>query len=207
MFNFIKMKKNFSILLISFFLYSFASAQVYRISKFNADLLSNKVFVRWSVIAGSTCQQVIVERSTDSINFKDVHIYPTICGLSSEESNYSWIDENPINYNLNFYRLKIEQLEFTEAVKVDYNSKLKQGEIAIYPNPVQNTAELWFERPKNELLQLEIYSISGHYITEVNNIETNHISFDFSFLRKGTYLLKLFSLDSDFSKKATVIKQ
>lgn len=207
MLNFIKMNKNYTILLISFFIYSLASAQVYRISKFNADLLTNKVLVRWSVIAGSTCQEVIVQRSTDSINFKDIYVYPTICGLSNEESNYSWVDEQPINYSLNYYRLKIEQLEFTEIEKVDYNSKLKQGEIAIYPNPVINTAELWFERPKNELLQMEIYSISGHYITEINNIESNHITFDFSYLRKGTYFIKLYSLESDFSQKATLLKQ
>lgn len=70
--------------LICFFLFTqtFAFSQSDRLLRFSVVPVDNnqKVQVRWTMNAGSTCSDVVVERSIDSINFNEVYVYPSICG-------------------------------------------------------------------------------------------------------------------------------
>ena len=55
------------------------SERLLRFSAVSADN-DEKVLVRWTMAAGSTCLDVRAERSSDNISFQEVHVYPGVCG-------------------------------------------------------------------------------------------------------------------------------
>jgi hypothetical protein len=200
------MKKSILFLCFICFLTTSSIAQVDRLVRFTAELSGESVIVTWVVGAGSTCQEVVVQRSLDSINFKDVYIYPTICGDSDEPVVYNWIDRKPTNYSLNYYRMKIEGVDFTEAVKVDYNSKVLFGEINLFPNPVDSQLEFWFENNQSQQFQFRILSYSGNVLFFSDKITGQKVTFDASFLQAGVYIVELKNIENSEVKTKKFVK-
>lgn len=162
-------------------------AQADRVIQFDAILSGGKTIVTWTVGAGSTCESVVVQRSTDSTNFLDIYTYPSICGNSTTDEKYSWIDPNPISYSLNYYRLKIENVDFTNNRLVDNNSRIRPGELSIYPNPSNGKTTFWFEHKVSRSYQVQIYNPKGQLEFKNTTINTNSFELDVSFLSSGLY--------------------
>jgi len=179
-----------------FLLISPCLSQVDRIVKFSATLSGQSVIVNWVVGAGSTCQEVVVQRSIDSVNFRDVYTYPSICGDSDEPESYNWIDQTPINYSYNYYRMKIEGVDFTNAIKVDYNSKVIFGEINIFPNPIQNQLEFWFENNSRQKYQFRILDYSGKEYFVSREFVNQQVIWNANDLLSGVYILELKNLQN-----------
>tara|TARA_R110002049_G_scaffold3502_10_gene26255 strand:- start:3053 stop:3655 length:603 start_codon:yes stop_codon:yes gene_type:complete len=170
-------------LLLSIVIYG----QVDRVIQFDAVLSGGKTIITWTVGAGSTCESVVVQRSTDSINFRDIYTYPSICGNSTVDEKYSWIDQSPIPCSLSYYRLKIENVDFTSTRLVDNNSRIKRGELSIYPNPSAGRTEFWFEQLSNKSYQIQFYNSKGQLEFENKLLNTNSFELDVSFLSSGFY--------------------
>jgi hypothetical protein len=183
--------------LITFiFLLSFSlSAQIDRVVQFDAALSGGKTIITWTVGAGTTCESVVVQRSSDTAFFQDVYTYPSICGNSAVDESYAWIDEEPIPFSLNYYRLKVENVDFTWAKKVDNNSQIKKGELSIYPNPSRTNTAFWFEQKRGMIYQLVISDFMGKTIYTSNEEQTSTFELDVSALNAGVY--NAFVLDED----------
>lgn len=182
-------------------------AQANRVIQFDAVLSGGKTIVSWSVGAGSTCESVVVQRSTDSLNFRDIYTYPSICGNSTADESYAWIDPKPIPYSLSYYRLKIENVDFTGIKKIDYNSRVTAGKLSIYPNPSNGKTEFWFEQKANRTYQMQLYNAKGQLKFESQILNSNSFELDVSFLPSGFYWV--FILDekgtSTYNSKLLVI--
>lgn len=79
------------------------------LANFSAQQISNSVNISWTVKAGFSCTDVNVEHSTDSINFISIYTYPGVCGATSEDQDYDFVQQNPDkntnNYTISYYRL------------------------------------------------------------------------------------------------------
>lgn len=185
--------------LVFIFLFSsiFSFSQAERIVEFGAVLSGGKTIINWTVGAGLTCQSVVVQRSEDSVNFKDVYVYPSICGSTLTEEKYTWIDANPIEYSINFYRLKIENVDFTSIEFVDNNSGIETGKLNIYPNPTKGITEFWFENEENARFRFQLFNSSGRIIYEADNLVDNLFTLDASFLDPGPYTVLILDEDGE----------
>lgn len=185
--------------LVFIFLFSsiFSFSQAERIVEFGAVLSGGKTIINWTVGAGLTCQSVVAQRSLDSVNFKDVYVYPSICGSTLTEEKYTWIDANPIKYSLNFYRLKIENVDFTSIEIIDNNSRIEAGKLNIYPNPTKGITEFWFEKEENVRFRFQLYNSNGRIIYEADNLVDNLFTLDASFLDSGIYTVLILDEDDE----------
>jgi len=200
------MKKYILVIYFALYLTNSAFSQVDRIVKFSAELSGESVIVTWVVGAGSTCQEVVVQRSIDSLEFRDVYLYPSICGDSDEPVVYNWIDRSPTNYSLNYYRMKIEGVDYTEAVKVDYNSKVLFGEINLFPNPVVQQLEFWFENNLRQQFQYRIIDFSGNVLVSSLKTSGQYVKWDATKLNAGVYILELKNIDNGTVKTKKFVK-
>ncbi len=176
------------------FLVSFSlAAQIDRVVQFDATLSGGKTIVTWTVGAGTTCESVVVQRSSDTTSFQDIYVYPSICGNSTVDESYNWIDEQPIPFSLNYYRLKVENVDFTTAKIVDNNSQVIKGELSIYPNPSQSMTAFWFEQKRGLSYQLLISDLQGKYIYASSAERTNFFELDVSIFKAGAYNVYILS--------------
>jgi hypothetical protein len=170
-----------------------------RLLRFSAIPIDNdeKAFVRWTMAAGSTCLDVVVERSSDNIDFKEVYVYPGICGNEDSAQSYSWIDPNPLRINTSFYRLKLDGVEFSLVSEFNFNINLEENEIWITPNPNKGRFNLTFANPSKESFDLSLFSNDGTLIFTKNNLTGNSYTGNFSGLLRGIYFVKVVTRDND----------
>ena len=132
------------------------------------------VFVSWTMNAGSTCLTTKVEHSLDGEHFTPVYTYPGICGDAVEEVTYDWTDNNARKYALNFYRMKLEESEYTLVESVDLDSHLAEDELKIIQN---NGSEITFQlrNEGSQRFDLIIYNSSGIEVLRKNDVQGNEI--------------------------------
>ena len=119
-------------------------------------------------------------------------------GNSTEELNYSFIDENPFS-NINYYRIKQtdydEKYSYSVIKSIDMNEESKP---TIYPNPI-NDGKLSIDlKGKNYTIQL-INNLGQILIDKQNDGKTLELNLaDYS---KGIYFIKYFN-----KKESGIIK-
>ncbi len=107
-------------------------------------------------------------------------IYP---GTKNFGSIYSATYGRGLWRNDDFYRVDIDEF---------VNSYSDQMNLKLYPNPVQTSATVEIEMEESANTTLKIYDITGKLIMEKETMLTsglNKISFDFSRLKKGSYIM------------------
>lgn len=172
------MQKKNLLSIVLFLFFSFAFAQSPRIRSFEIkpshDL--SKVQVIWVMEAGSTCPSLSVERSNANSNFKVIYTYPSVCGNSDSVVGYAWIDSNPPPYSINYYRLNLDNIEFTKPILFENQSRLSEFKILAFPNPSSGKIAVEFRNPKLLEFDLQLYSSDGKLILEKLNNKGNTIS-------------------------------
>jgi hypothetical protein len=89
-----------------------------------------------------------------------------------------------------------DYLSFDEGVKTD---------LTVFPNPVDNSGSLGFVLSNNELVEVEIYNLSGRLVKRIAKQQMqkgqNQINMDVSDLNAGTYIVKMIAgANSDVTK-------
>lgn len=181
--------------LICFFLFtqSLAFSQSDRLLRFSVVPVDNyqKAQVRWTMNAGSTCLDVVVERSTDSINFNEVYVYPSICGDADVAVSYSWIDPDPPQSGPSYYRLKLDGIEFSLTAVFNAGTDFRESEILVFPNPSNGVFTVEFKNPKKEKFDVLFYTLNGSLLFHEKNLIGNSYSPYFSTIKSGIYIVKI----------------
>jgi hypothetical protein len=160
--------KKYILLAIFFLVINLLFSQSSRVSKFsiNPSERGGKVLINWTMRAGSTCPNLIVERSLDSLNYKEIYIYPAVCGSSDEAIDYSWVDPSPAKFAFNYYRLKLDGIEFTNILSFNNQVELAEKKIFTFPNPTQGVYQVKFRNNGNLKFDVRVYNSSGKLIFE-----------------------------------------
>lgn len=164
------------------------SAQGVELDKFAVFQHNDQVFLSWVMARGSTCNGIQVERSTDNIEFEIIEYIPGVCGSAAEPRPYSYIDENPVANQTNYYRLELGYQGYSETQSLEFRV-FSEG-ITIGPNPAQDQTEIRFRNPSQDMVNLEIYSISGRLVHETRATSST-LDLDLSTFQDGVYLLRL----------------
>lgn len=176
------------LLLLIVFLNVHIFAQSSRISEFEVSKIGEKsVKVFWTMPLGATCLDLSVQRSSDSVNFKSVYTYPGVCGSEDETTSYNWIDNSTLIESLNYYRLKLENAEFTEVRKIDLRSGFIDSPIIIFPNPSNRYINIKIDGNLNELFLIKILAVNGEILFRLVEPSNKEIEVDVSGFNSGIY--------------------
>ncbi len=150
------------------------------IAGFYASELNNKVLLSFSINLGYTCNGVIITRSEDALNFSPIGSIEGICGSTQEEIHYEFTDIEPVKNAVNYYRLDLGGVGFSQVMSVEVID-LSGNNSIIRPNPISEETEIHFDNETNSLMSLAIYTSEGIWV------ETKYTLNEMFILKKSDY--------------------
>ncbi len=191
--------KNYQSLFILFLLVLSADllkAQGERLAAFSAERLDgrNAVEVRWTLKANVSCQSPQVQRSNDKEVFTTIYTYPGVCGGAANEESYQWIDTRALNNYKFYYRLKIDDAEFSAIDSVEGDTPLSDEGVYLYPNPSSTEVFLKHEPSFGRLEVIKLYGHNGIEIPfkggDIKILYRGFVRLNVEELAEGIYYLK-----------------
>ncbi len=155
------------------------------LGKFSALESGGKIYLSWLVLAGNSCNDVEIHRTTDTLHFERIATNPGVCGSLSQALSYDFTDEHPVQNATNYYRLNLGVYGYSAVVAVDV-IRIDPSGYQLRPNPMQQEGLIYFDNDNQELLQVTILSVSGQ-VTETFTTQTDRIHVDSSSLPGGLY--------------------
>lgn len=137
---------------------------------FDATLVENTVVLDWTTASETNNDYFVVERSSDGKSFTPIDQVKG-AGNSIQKLMYTAVDPSPLT-ETSYYRIKQIDFDgkysFSTIKSIDYldnNLPFNQSLFVVYPNPTQNTAQLFFPNMKSgQRVNLSVYDVSGRLI-------------------------------------------
>lgn len=171
--------------------------------RFTAALDQRSVFMSIAIKAGSICQGILIERSTDSIQFSEIGSIAGVCGSSTADVRYTFTDISPVPNSTNYYRLRFGENGFSEVVSVLYVELLNN--FKLFPNPANRVATLWFSNTNRENYSLLVVDATGKIVWQQSGIKDNKISLEVASFLPGIYFFQLSSTTGQTIKGKLVV--
>ena len=162
----------------------------------------SSIQLNWITTAGSTCSDLFIERSEDLSSFKEVYRHSGVCGSTSEELSYFWVDSNALP-GISYYRIQEALGQFTDTIEV--LNPIGNDEVIMFPNPASNEISIYRTNPDAEISNLIIYDLRGKLIlqTEIPNQLT---SINTSNLIDGMYYFHYVSSAFKITQKVIILR-
>jgi hypothetical protein len=161
---------------------------------FSGNTEGGKNYLKWQTASEINSRDFEVERSSDGKIFEKIGSVKA----KGSGSNYTFSDKD-FSQNLNYYRLKINDLDgsFTFSKNISLEVKNREGsKMRLYPNPV--TDVLTIENPMNG--DIEIVNALGQVVITTRQVEAL-IKLDVNHLPNGVYFVKMGRETLRFVKK------
>jgi hypothetical protein len=160
----------------------------------------SSIHLNWITTAGSTCSDLFIERSEDLSSFNEVYRHSGVCGSTSEELSYFWVDNDALP-GISYYRIQEALGQFTDTIEV--LNPIGNDEVIMFPNPASNEVSIYRTNPDAKISSLIIYDLRGKLIlqTEIPNQLTN---INTSKLVEGMYYFHYVSSAFKITKKVII---
>lgn len=135
-----------------------------------ATVANEKIFISWTTKAGFTCQDIFIELGKDSLKFKKVGAIYGWCGVTTEK-DYGFVIDSPFYNQLNFVRIKLGDIGYSEIVQLRVISV--RNKVAVIPHPANANTELFFNNPFHKQTTITFYNSNGQII---HTLETSKSS-------------------------------
>ncbi|OUT69083.1 MAG: hypothetical protein CBB76_08565 [Crocinitomicaceae bacterium TMED16] len=182
------MKKGLSILFV--FIATMVSSQTI-LDDFALDLNQGKVLLAWTIKSGSVCNGIQIYRSTieDSINFELIEDIQGVCGDLSSPVAYTFTDENPVQNQVNYYKLLLGGQEFSEVLGIEV-LLIPSNSYLLKPHPIVSSSSLYFYNSNNNDVELKVFDDFGSVVYK-NQTNSNRFILDSSMISSGLYYFTL----------------
>lgn len=182
------MKKGLSILFV--FIATMVSSQTI-LDDFALDLNQGKVLLAWTIKSGSVCNGIQIYRSTieDSINFELIEDIQGVCGDLSSPVAYTFTDENPLQNQVNYYKLLLGGQEFSEVLGIEV-LLIPSNSYLLKPHPIVSSSSLYFYNSNNNDVELKVFDDFGSVVYK-NQTNSNRFILDSSMISSGLYYFTL----------------
>jgi hypothetical protein len=177
-----------TLMVLTFTLASFVTAAQeadFILSDFFAVQVEERVYMRWTIIQGNTCEDTYIERSEDGASYERIGLIGGICGSPDQSITYDFNDVEPLPNRPVHYRLYLGQFGFSSPRTVEFVQYNDQG-FLLAPNPFREQARLTFENQFNEEHSLVIIDLQGRVVAELINSDDSFDIFRGN-LRAGAY--------------------
>ena len=183
------------------FTFQFSGIAQNTVRFFEANRISqSSIQLKWITTAGSTCSDLLIERSEDLSSFNEVYRHSGVCGSTSEELSYFWVDSDALP-GISYYRIQEALGQFTDTIEV--LNPIGNDEVIMFPNPASNEINIYRTNPDAKISSLLIYDLRGKLIlqTEIPNQLT---SINTSNLIDGMYYFQYVSSAFKITKKVII---
>lgn len=171
---------------------------------FTATAKKESVELVWTTLQEENTSHFIVEHSTDGRSFKELATIPAARN-ASYALNYSFAHNAPARKGVNYYRIKLYDLDTKTSVSQITSVRISNGSfvaVLAAPNPFVNNLQLTvFESAVN----VRMIDMSGKQVKAVT-LQPGLHSVDVSNLPAGSYTLFIYE-KSKLVQTQTVIKQ
>ncbi|OQP63190.1 hypothetical protein A3860_25200 [Niastella vici] len=165
------------------------------LSQFYAQKQTSKVVLQWSTSSEEDVKQFVIERSNDGKTYKAIGTVAAT-GNSTITKNYSFADQSPFMSSLNYYRLKMQDVDgnykYSKILTIKFDGQLTTN-MQVYPNPVKDLLQVQLPDGLNGTVGLQIIDMQGRVVRR-NNLGSDgnalNTTVDVSSLVKGIYILK-----------------
>lgn len=175
------------------------------LSSFSATVHEASVILSWTINAGSTCNGIAVERSTDGIAYQEIGNIAGVCGSADQSITYTFQDHRPALNQSNHYRLELGSLGYTSARQVEVVD-FSANKIQVRPNPGSTSFQIVIDNPWSQELIGSLHDRLGNIISEFTTRESI-LFIDASMLPVGVYLFSVINEDGlTFHSKLVVYR-
>ena len=157
--------------------------------QFTLTEVPGKVILDWTMNLGQTCNGIDITRSTDGINFSVIGNIQGVCGSSSEEVSYFFIDESPVPNQINSYRLTLGNLGPSQTLSVEIINLEGQG-VQVRPNPIIDQARVYFDNDRSKGHTFTLFSMNGQTVRKLKT-RSDFFEVDATGLAQGIYILRI----------------
>ena len=135
------MFKSILLLLLVGFKASTSAQSSSALDDFAAFENDGKIYLNWTLGAGSTCNGIQIQRSMDSLSFYQIGEIPGVCGSNSAAQRYTFVDSFPILNSNHYYRLELGGVGYSEVINVRVLGSTKEL-FSVFPVPVVDVFEV-----------------------------------------------------------------
>lgn len=166
-----------------------------------AEAKDGRVYLRWTMKSGKTCDGITIARSPDGKVYRDIHIVSGVCGSEDSAQVFVYTDNSPELGKTNYYRLTFG----TSSQVLELPVFVFAGNgYALYPNPTSGNTRLYFSNSNNDDATFRLYSLSGKLVHQQHSAE-NSLNIDCSYLPAGVYIFQLQMLNRSINGKVVVV--
>jgi len=132
---------------------------------FSGECDHQSIVLTWSTAAEVNNDYFSIERSIDGVNWE---LITKVNGQGNSTSikNYSFVDLARYN-DFSYYRLKQtdhdRQFKYSATIALDKCSE-DISELAVYPNPAQETLNLSYGGDKDKIISISLYNVLGERV-------------------------------------------
>jgi hypothetical protein len=182
---------------------------VSNLSAFNGVSADGKAKLKWTLTAGNTANNVVLEKSNTGNSFDQIaEFWVNLNGNTQRDFNYA---DNKTAEKSVYYRLKITSTDG----KVQYSNILHfqiqesdMSQLAVYPSLVQSTTTVNYHSTEKQNAVIFITDMSGRMIKQQNVLleqGTNSILVSgFDQFRKGNYIVSVNTAQQKSAKQIIV---
>lgn len=176
---------------------------------FEAKKGNNKVDLVWKTSMEKNCNQFILEKSLDAINFEKIGSVKAN-GNTNSTSEYSFVDFTPYTKGTSYYRLKQTDYNGDESISsmkvVEFENAIKTNFI-IFPNPsLKGESTIKTNNFYGEELNVIIEDLSGKKLFESSFPNIGSEINIYPNLPAGMYLIKVQGENEGVIRKFSVIE-
>lgn len=154
------------------------------------------VDLRWELKTNEDLEYMILERSTDNINFTGIDTI-TIAWNQTYPAEFTYVDYDIENKQTYYYRNKVEDKEgnvyYSPVIVVDVNyssiTNFVEAEMQLFPNP--HNDYVIFRHPQTADYRVEIYDALGRLMESLEYKEREY-RYMSSELQSGIFYMKLY---------------
>jgi hypothetical protein len=190
-----------------FFLSSGGTPLALDLLNFTAQRQGQSVNLQWQTTNEINTNQFIVQRGSDNTSFTTIGTVPAK-NLQSINT-YSYTDANPLTGD-NFYRLKMQDLSgnysYSPIVSVSFGASASLYQV--YPNPVTNTANVYFNSKGAISYTIDVTDLSGRRMQQVTGVSAqglNSVTIDMQGYASGVYTITI--TDGEYSKQTLKVSK
>jgi hypothetical protein len=166
---------------------------------FTGTVIDDQVRLSWVVYGGSTCNGIIIQRSTDGTMFETIGDIAGICGSPDTDIPYVFLDETPVSNQVNLYRLELGSQGYSTPVAINfvplnndgYNLRLENG---------GESASIFFSNENREVANVGLFDVIGRNIYQSSTRES-YINIPLNSAPAGIYIFRILTDGNQVSGK------
>ena len=156
---------------------------------FEASQNQDEILLKWAISKGSFCNGITITRSSDSLFFETIGRIEGVCGSPDFQQPYSFVDEDPLPNQKNYYKLELGTTAFSEVIFVEMIQRNEEG-FQIIPHPLKTQGRIYFDNPDYKAHKLYVYHLNGQLVYEASTTDS-FFELDGKYWTAGLYLFQI----------------